>query len=383
MFIRQIAIKNYRSLRDVQIGNLSPIVVFYGDNDSGKSNILSFLEQLFKTKFIQEELTIDGAKNENAPVKPSGFWRGEIENFADNFYRNQSEAIEFSIVVRFDRSEVETLGPLPEKFLEKLSDNNANINLKLVGQISQAGSNRASMKLLEATFNNISFYDGKVSEPKYLPGFDLSPAEGLNLFNRILGSLDDAFLRIPTDRYLALENELPKTQKAELRRNTFKNWLFQTSLNRDDQKLFQTISERFAGQPFGHGRISLARVGDHIEVFVEGNDGLKLPIGRKGSGIQQLLMILSYVALYSSPIVGIEELEINLSPKSQSFLFDNLKALVEAPDSPIKQIFITTHSPSIAKRSEAACRGVWMNAERETQVGLRTEAQITEFFNYP
>lgn len=52
--------------------------------------------------------------------------------------------------------------------------------------------------------------------------------------------------------------------------------------------------------------------------FVEAKDGLKLPIGRRGTGVQQILTVLAYINRANSPFVGIEELEMNLSPHSES-----------------------------------------------------------------
>jgi hypothetical protein len=379
MFIQQLTVKNYRSLKDVHIGDLSRIVVFYGENDSGKSNILSFLHHVFKQKFIREQLLESQA--EEGPLKPAGFWRGEIDDFSDNFFKNRPDPIEFTIVIRFDRDEIGSLASLAA-FTDQLSIENPNVNLSLVGKIESAGTGKATMNLTEAKLNNKSFYEVKDSEPQYLAEFGLSPSQALDVFTRIMSSLDDAFIRIPTNRFITAEKEISRDDRAELRAATFKNWLFQTSIDREAQDDFRRISEQFAGSPFSHGRISLARVGDNLEVFVEGSEGLKLPLGRKGTGVQQLLMILAYVVVSKSPIVGIEEIEINLSPKSQTSIFNSLNSVIDVRG-PIKQIFLTTHSPTIAKREEAACRGVWLDDEGETQVAVRTEAEVRDFFRFP
>src|SRR5579872_6947656 len=44
--LTQLRFKNWRSLRDVTIDNLTPITVFIGANSSGKSNILDALHFL-------------------------------------------------------------------------------------------------------------------------------------------------------------------------------------------------------------------------------------------------------------------------------------------------------------------------------------------------
>ncbi len=377
MFIQQLSVKNYRSLRDVQIGNLKPVVVFYGDNDSGKSNILSVLYDVFRPK---HEQVLPGTETTQAPVSASVFWRGEIDDFSDNFYKNQSEPIEFTIVVRFSRQEIEVITGTPEVSAQ-LSEENDNANLTITGRIEPVGSDRAKMVLVEARLNDKSFYSTDDTGPKYLSDFGLPAAQALDAFNKVMGSLDSGFIRVPANRFIATEKEMPSSEVAQLDAATFKNWLFQTSLNRDIERTVRRISDQFAAEPFSHGRLSLARVGENLEVFIERQDGFKLPLGRKGTGVQQLLMILAYVAVSKTPIVGIEELEINLSPQSQTAIFNDLMGIINA-GGPIKQIFLTTHSPTIAKRNEAAVRAVSMNDNEETEVSLRSEGQVGDFFMF-
>ena len=107
---------------------------------------------------------------------------------------------------------------------------------------------------------------------------------------------------------------------------------------------------------------------------------LSLPIGRRGSGVQQILTILSYITQANSPIVGIEELEINLSPKTQKLVVTSLLELINSRSSVVRQIIFTTHSPHIGKRNEAERRGVWME-KGETKVKKPSEAEVTGFFN--
>jgi len=380
MFIHQVTVKNYRSLRNVQIGNLQPIVVFYGDNDSGKSNILSFLDYVFRPK---QEQVLPETETTEAPVTASVFWRGEIDDFSDNFYKNQSDPIEFTIVVRFSRQELDVITGTAE-VSAKLSEENDNANLSINGRgrIDPIGSDRAKMVLVEARLNNKSFYSTDDAGPKYLSDFGLAAAQALDAFNKVMGSLDNGFVRVPANRFIATEKEMQSSEVAQLDASTFKNWLFQISLNRDTERMFRDISDEFAAEPFSHGRLSLARVGENLEVFVERKDGFKLPLGRKGTGVQQLLMILAYVAVSKAPIVGIEELEINLSPQSQTAIFNDLLRIIQG-GGPIKQIFLTTHSPTIAKRNEAAVRAISMNANEETEVSLRSEGQVHDFFKFP
>lgn len=81
------------------------------------------------------------------------------------------------------------------------------------------------------------------------------------------------------------------------------------------------------------------------------NDFGKLPVTSFGTGIQQIIFILSKIFLSKKKIVLIEEIELNLSPKYQleliNFIFNNLikKGILD-------QLFYTTHSPLMCYRTE-------------------------------
>ena len=81
------------------------------------------------------------------------------------------------------------------------------------------------MSLIKANFNQKSFYDGRKENPEFLPDKDfnfLTPAEKRNIFDGVMNSLDNAFLRIPADRFLSQEQEMPREAKVELTSKTFK-----------------------------------------------------------------------------------------------------------------------------------------------------------------
>ncbi len=382
MYIRQLKVRNYRSLKDVSIGSLSPLVILYGNNDTGKSNILSFLEHVFRQKYVEELTTVGGEGT--VQRRPGGFWRGEIENFSDNYYRESGGPITFFINIRFLRPEVRAACSRCEEFLSRLPAGKRFDHLVIEGNIGQSSADRAEMTLVKAEFNQTLFYDSSQSDvSRFLPGFSLDPTQARDVFDRIMGTLDNAFLRVPAARFLRSEGELDRSEKAALTPDSFKNWLFQSSISRDEEKLFRRVSDQFGAPPFEHGRISIGRLGeDEIEVFVEGGDGLKLPIGRKGTGVQQILMILSYVAQSSSPVIAIEELEINLSPASQTAVFDRLFRLVNTAGSGVSQVFLTTHSSHMARRNEAQRRGVTME-NGQTTVKKASEAEVEDFFIFP
>jgi hypothetical protein len=311
MYIRQVSVTNYRSLKNVQIGSMTPFTIFYGPNDSGKSNILAFLDLLFSLKKPEDMSGVSEVEDMQAPPpRPGVFWRGEIENFGDNFFRNERKEIDFSVLIRFSRSEINNNHSIPDSFRALLPPRQRYDHLDLKGKIVPEAGHLAKMVLLSAKFDHLTFFSRKSDEtPIYLSGFSIPDEQKLSLFDTIMGPLNNCFLKVPATRYLINEVEEDRKKRVDLISNTFKNWLFQTSLDRTDEQTFKRIRDQFNSEPFKHGRISIARTGQNeIEIFVEDEANLKLPIERKGSGVQQILMILTYIAKSDSPIIVLRSL---------------------------------------------------------------------------
>lgn len=395
MRITTLDVDNYRSLKNVHVGDLGAVVVLYGHNDSGKSNILSFLDILFRQKFSSDAPTTVSGQDTNEissdlslKTRPQGFWRGEIDDFTDNFFRNSTEPITFTVNLEFARSEILAISGLPTEFKSYLNKNRRHDVLIMYGEIRAGASDRAEILLHKVELNQKVFYDIQQSGKKsteYLPAFSKVPiGQRVDIFQSIMSQLDDAFLLIPTSRALTTEKELPRGELLHVSPEKLKNWLFQMSLDRDKEKVFLQVLSKFSQEPFRHGRISLSRVGDsEIEAIVEDQYNVKLPIGRKGSGVQQILTILSYIAQSRAKFIGLEEPETNLSPKSQKSIFTDLHNLIHIQPPPISQMFMTTHSPHVAKRNEATRRVVFIDENTgATIVKKPSETDLEDFFQF-
>ncbi|MCX5637372.1 MAG: AAA family ATPase, partial [Planctomycetota bacterium] len=182
-----------------------------------------------------------------------------------------------------------------------------------------------------------------------------SAEERVNYFEKLMDFLADAFALLPSDRYLTSERmakksivELPLTPK------NFKKWLFNLSLSRSGHKAFEEIKTMFASNPFSFGDIGFSVEGEEIEVMVQ-EKNVRLPISRLGSGHQQILYIISNLVLNKKKMMGIEELEINLSPTAQKRVFEKLKHHIYKGSDLITQIIITSHSNYFEGRNDV-CR---------------------------
>jgi hypothetical protein len=163
--------------------------------------------------------------------------------------------------------------------------------------------------------------DGKKS---FFPGINgLSPDKKLSYFEELMNLLADSFKVLPSDRYftsekMSVEPGLSPTPK------TFKAWTFNLSLSKADYKTYEEIRDMFAKEPFCIGEVSFSRDGEEIDIMVK-DAAVRLPIGRLGSGYQQMLYIIASLVLNKGKMLGIEELEINLSPTAQKTVFEKLK----------------------------------------------------------
>lgn len=383
MYIKKFSIKNYRSLVDVNVSGLSPQVIFFGDNDTGKSNVLGFLELLFKRKYTIDPTVTSTDSSEGKRL--SDFWLGYIDDFSDNFHYDNNDPINFSVVICYSNNELEHL---PAGVRSTMRKNQNEFALKLSGKISRTDfHDRAEIFLQNVEFNSKTIFDGsKEDAEKYRPEFGLSQLETTQLFEQLMNPLNDSFLLIPANRFMKEEIEnVNKDQEIVLSAETFKNWLFSISLDRDKEKTYQEIIRQFNAPPFGKGRLSIARIkGNYLEIFVEDPYGYKLPIGSKGSGVQQILIILAYLAQSKALFVGIEEIEVNLSPQTQKSIFDTIARLIKLPNSRISQIFLATHSRIIAARK---IPDVMIEKRQVTIKGGKTSVErptlqnVTDFFN--
>lgn len=378
MYINKMFVKNYRSLKDITIKELSNIVVFFGDNDTGKSNVLSLLETVFQRKYILQ--TTSTSTSTEIIKTPTGFWYGIIDNFSDNFFRNEDTPVWFELTIRFNENE---LPVLPKHIANAMQGTEHELIIE--GEIhSTEEPNQGLLSLSKASLNQIQIFDTEKSDSeRYFPGSnELAGSEAVSIFEQIMQKLDNAFLRIPANRFLDKETELPSMTRIELKANSFKNWLFSTSLDRNAQQIYHEITKKFGQDPFNKGFLSLARVGNNeLEILVEDKYGHRLPIERKGTGVQQILIILAYIEHSKASFFGIEELEINLSPQSQKAIFNTLRELVETNNSSINQIFLTTHSKILASNNLGAERRQVTITDGITTIEEPTDDNITDFFN--
>ncbi len=357
MRISRLHVEGYRSLRDVEIAGLGDFTVIYGDNNTGKSNVLAFLGMVFSRKILRTTASSlvtparlqerEGDEFAPPPGSKEGDWiEGEIADFQDNFFQNSTDSITFDIDVQFTDADVAAIvssGDVPA--VKKALD--CTKPLEIHGMITRGHGDSAWMCVRKLSWGGMTIYAHDGSKVLDTPVDGLSEQQLGRLVSGVREFLDESVVVITSHRYLADEIEKPH-EASDLRSGTFKNSLHNLSLSREGYSDFAEIARLFAKEPFAYGQLSFARAdgqaGDNLEVMVQTSEELRIPIDRLGSGVQQILFIIAnLVAHKGRKIFGLEEPEINLAPGSQTELRNKLKEFIKEK-SYVHQLLITSHS---------------------------------------
>ena len=389
MYISSFSISGYRSLKDVKITDMKPVCIFHGPNNSGKSNILSALETIFRRKLLIEETVVGDVRQPHE--RQGSFWLGRITQFRDNFYGGGKEDIAFEVSVTLADAELKFLREILTQLhnsLGKLSkDGGHDKVLKLTGRIKYVDEDTADLVLERAVFNrtHVVFEIDVAGKRNFFPKLaKLTAEQRLGFFEQLMNLLNDSFALVPSDRYLTTEIavEEPKDGPALVfSSKTFKHWLFKLSLSRSGHAAFEEIKAMFAKNPFSIGEIGFSKESNEIEIMVK-EPKVRLPIGRLGSGHQQFLYIIAILVLNKGKMLGIEELEVNLSPEGQKMIFEKLKDHIYKGGDLVSQIIITSHSDYFQYRGDVRVYGVEHTGDH-TKVNSWTKSQRRGFFVRP
>jgi hypothetical protein len=386
MRIREVAISGYRSLSNVSIADLGDGVnVFFGDNNCGKSNILEALETLFKV--------------ERTDLPVSGFYSGELTNFVDNFTVKPDGTAATNISMRCKLAiGSEDIGKLPVfvDFLKKNSIFNMTHKqwVDLQVEITPGISGVANRVLKRATINDHVMYDSSIPQPgSFFPGLSkrVSVLARENAAGAFFGYLVNAFNKIHTGRLMETRKIVEGSRgDVSMSMQEFKEWFRGLIESRgDNYKTFQKVQQRFNKKPFAYGTIRPVSSGDRADLLVADTLNREFMVERLGTGVQQILILLSQIAagvsVDKTKIFGIEELELNLSPNVQMEALTMLKGMAADPaSSGFSQVFLTSHSPYLCKKDCPDLYAVSIDQKVGTQVrhGPNAVKTMIKHYNY-
>jgi len=318
MRIERIHIQGFKTIENATIEGLSAINVFFGMNDVGKSNIFEALDLWF---WLLSEAR--SPKGNMSLEKLNARFRAPL------FQLNRTKPILVELNLLLDRQD------LPDD----LSSNSPAVRL----QSQFVRSNKEQLRLvcqieIEKAANEIAYqvvknWDGGNN-------FDLHPKD--------LSSVLGQFHTIHANRRLQAERRVKGNGTIPITYQNLKQALFYAYLSSDprQKKRLEAIRRILSEPPFGLGQLDIALdpESDEIDIGFMRADG-RLPIESLGSGSQQLLLVLGQIFLNDSPLVALEEPEMNLSPQYQQHLLTALRRLMQDPAIALDQLFISTHSP--------------------------------------
>jgi AAA15 family ATPase/GTPase len=146
MQLKSFTAKNFKSLRNTPVTKLKSINLFWGINNTGKSNLLKFLELIFKRKLAANIVKYeeDGQTKERVQYLSTGdFWNGEISGSDYFFHKNRkNDSIEFEILIDMHKNEI----PIYELLRSKnfIRSNHENIPVAITGKIISNPANSYS-----------------------------------------------------------------------------------------------------------------------------------------------------------------------------------------------------------------------------------------------
>lgn len=375
-----LEVKNFRSLIDTTIEEFGNVNMFYGFNNSGKSNIFKFLKLLFERKrsattikYQPDEGNLQKATQTGTLMQDAPFWRGEIRNEPFLFSGNdRSNPITFSVLLELDNDLFEEQDSLKKDgFLSEKP-----CILLLVGQITSVDIETSDLKIVEAFLNAKRFFRVDDEIDYFFEG-SKDPNLNNSLGQSILALLNDIVLLIDSDRNFTRETSKNGVESIDIK--NFKNGLYELYINAEKNDSFNKLlgflsdfefSEHARGKlgssfnsfPFKKGtQIGFTKFEDEIEIMLNNENG-RFPLKNYGTGIQQFLYILARIYQTSAKIIIIEELELNLSPLYQRELLRFLKLLMP---SLFHQLIFSSHSPFFTEKDS-----VMIDIIHEVRIGL-------------
>lgn len=381
MIISYVQVQGFRSLLNVSVEKFGPVNIFYGDNNTGKSNILAALETLFRVE-----------RPEARESAVAGFLHGEFSRFVDNFTLGTDgmPTPAIKIITRLELTESDLVKlPVFDAFIKKqrIYKKQPPQIIQLDASIVPTEQGKATKTLNVATVNNVPLYvytRGASGNEMFFSGLPSLPVEERqSASEELISYLVNSFSVIRAERFLH-EESLSRETVAQISAEYFKNWVLNLSRSRggDYQKL-QRIVNWFDSDRFHYGVIRPIVEIDKVGLVVKDAEGRELIVDRLGNGVQQILVLLANLIDSKARLIGIEEVETNLSPELQYRVLEMFKEMVLNRERSIDQLFLTSHSMHLSRRNDVILFAVENGAAGTTVTrGEAAAGKLRQHFNY-
>lgn len=318
-FLEKVHIKNFLSLRDVELP-LKPLTVLVGSNASGKSNILNAL-RLLKRMMNEEELPL-------------------VKLIRESLWAGEANQITFQL-----QAKVEEDPALYELKLKAEANNPFVAEELLVNSVNVISIRKGKGMVQDEASENLTLYQSNKLALKSAGDYGDKPTtRALTEFIREWKFYDfrpdlirEHFKVLPLS--LLLSGELDKSPKLNDDGSILSALLSDWYEAMPDR--FQSVSDSLAVST--NLRLDQCKIdGDHQLCLLE---GYKQPIPLKRASDGTLRLVAYYILLNEPelpPLIAIEEPERNLHPGALTDITNVLEQISEHA-----QVIITTHSSQL------------------------------------
>jgi len=354
--IKRLKVSGYRSLYSVELSDLPDIVVFHGKNGTGKSNLMAVPGMVLRWV---------GAVGFPSPEEPSSYTHQQAAQSlglrSSDFICGREPTLRIELELE--------LGTVASRPINRVIDPLGCFHVSIV---AQDFDDRIRVWCEDATLDGVSLA--------------VTPS-ALRL--RLQETLEAQTLLLHYPAY-RIGHESSKQVEGSLS-NTFQSRMFAVHIDTD-------IGRHRQLSRLGHllGTTGAFPGADHVE-FAPGLDqqldehrllvavpGVgDIPLENLGTGQQQLIMMTADALLEQRPIIQFEEPEAHLHKElMETFArFLRMEAELAGPESPIDQVWLSTHHHAFAIAPEYF--EVTHDPEHGTMVERRDRAFATRHFYEP
>jgi hypothetical protein len=367
MLIKRLTVRDYRSLKEINIENLTNFNVFVGANDSGKSNILKAIDLFFNwcdskdiKGLIQSGLSTSAlsfsGRTENVAFF-HGQKPGKVELTAhlaidekmksllpESFVMHHLKGQEFTVPTVTSAS--------PRELTANPSDTKEILRKSLGDEIIVSEEIKSDGNTMEGNVSWITWGDLYVLRPteeklRWLDSQDgkqytyrQSASGPQSPVSKLIEALRSTYVLVPAVRELIGEKKTVASALSDGKNvpSQYLRYEKDVSVNKQDtyRRVRGYVSNLF---PEYENTASMTNEKtEQVDVHFQG-----FPSASVGDGVKNAFLICFDVGSHLGSICGIEEPEIHFHPAKQRQLH---RFLVER--SLETQIFVTTHSPTIS-----------------------------------
>lgn len=349
MRIRSVHIRGFRNLVDVRADGLGDLVVIYGGNSVGKSNVLDAIAL--------------GLRAVAQLGRQNALWRGEAvpasqvvsaaeewtSYSGDLFALGRPSPVRIAVAVNMTAEELARAGVEP---LKVGGSPTALVDVTLAFLFKPHPSWRVSFQLESYRIASLPAIELLAAAPPAAEAQLVGWANAAAWRAAPVGSEEGR--NVALHRVDARVAELPAASDGFSRPRLSQDLLLAAYDHRESAnpeqsnrwRAFEAASASFS-PVLGSGRWvpTYDRVRKVVSLYWESGDG-RLPLHLLGGGVQQAVAVLFGVLFTDAKLVLMEEPEAQLRGELQAVLADALATVAAVPDAP--QVIMASHSPFMA-----------------------------------